>query len=104
MTFPPNSRYHDIEIVRRKLADGIQRAWLARRLPPDPDSLSAIHEHQVADGDRLDNLAALLLGDPELFWQICDANRAMRPEALVEEIGRPLRITLPQGITGGTIV
>ena len=30
--------------------------------------------------DRLDVMAAQYLGDPELFWRICDANGAMRPE------------------------
>lgn len=104
MTFPPNSRYHDVELIRRKLADGVERVWLARRLPPDPDSLVAVQKHRVSDGERLDTIAALLLGDPELYWRICDANRAIRPAALLEEIGRPLRITLPPGMTGGTLV
>ena len=57
-------------------------------------------EHAVVQGDRLDNLAGLYLGDPALFWRLCDANRAMRPEELTETVGRQLRITLPQGVTG----
>jgi len=104
MSFPPNSRYHATEVIRRALSDGIERTWLARRFPPDPDSLAGVQDYRVSDGDRLDNLAAQLLGDPELYWQICDANRAMRPDELLEETGRPLRITLPQGMIGGTIV
>ena len=40
------------------------------------------------------------LGDPEQFWRVCDANRAMRPDELTETIGRRLRITLPEGIPG----
>jgi hypothetical protein len=50
----------------------------------------------------LDNISARApeIGDPELFWRICDANRALRPEALTEEIGRRLRITMPEGIPG----
>jgi hypothetical protein len=54
----------------------------------------------VFQGDRLDNIAALYLGDPEQFWRICDANAAMRPNELTETIGRRLRITLPEGIPG----
>src|SRR4051794_1981692 len=104
MTFPPNSRYHDVELIRRKLADGVERVWLSRRLPPDPDNLVAVQEHRVDEGDRLDTIAAQRLGDPELYWQICDANRALRPAALTEEIGRPLRITLPPGMIGGRLV
>jgi hypothetical protein len=51
-------------------------------------------------GDRLDNLAARYLGDPEQFWRLCDANGAMRPDELVEVIGAVIKITLPQGIAG----
>ena len=51
-------------------------------------------------GERLDNIAAQYMGDPTLFWRLCDANNAMRPEELTETIGRILRITLPQGIPG----
>ena len=50
--------------------------------------------HLVADGDRLDLLAHRYLGDPELFWRICDANRALRPEELTREAGRVLGIPL----------
>lgn len=51
-------------------------------------------------GDRLDNLAAQYLGDPELFWRLCDANSALHPEELTERVGRRLRVTLPEGIPG----
>ncbi len=54
----------------------------------------------VAQGDRLDNIAAKYLGDPEQYWRICDANGAMRPDELIETIGRQLRITLPEGVPG----
>ena len=27
-------------------------------------------------GERLDNVAAQYLGDPTLFWRLCDANNA----------------------------
>ncbi|MFL5804527.1 MAG: hypothetical protein ACJ8CR_22625 [Roseiflexaceae bacterium] len=45
-------------------------------------------------------LPAGYLDDPEQFWRICDANRAMRPDELTETVGRRLRITLPEGIPG----
>jgi len=50
--------------------------------------------------DRLDNIAAHYLGDPEQFWRLADANNAMRPEELTEEVGRRLRVTHPEGMTG----
>ena len=52
----------------------------------------------MCEGDRLDNIAATLIGDAELAWRIADANRAMRPGALTEEQGRRLVITLPEGL------
>ena len=74
--------------------------FLKRRFLPQPESYSLLQEHVVSEGDRLDNLTARYLGDPEQFWRICDANRAMRPDELTETIGRRLRITLPEGIPG----
>ena len=59
---------------------------------------SIIGEHVVTQGERLDHIAARYFGDPELFWRLCDANRAMRPEELTETIGRRLGITLPEGV------
>ena len=50
--------------------------------------------------ERLDNITAKYMDDPEAFWRIADANAAMRPEELTETIGRRLRITLPEGIPG----
>jgi hypothetical protein len=58
-----------------------------------------IHERLVTEGDRLDNIAAQELGDPEQFWRLCDANNAMHPVEL-EEIGRTLMVTLPEGLPG----
>jgi hypothetical protein len=57
-----------------------------------------LQEHRVQQADRLDNIAARYLGDPEQFWRLCDANGVLRPEALIETIGNRIRITLPEGI------
>jgi hypothetical protein len=51
-------------------------------------------------GDRLDNLTAKYLGDPEQFWRLCDANNALQPEELTDTVGRRVRITMPEGIPG----
>ena len=104
LSFPPNSRYHGSATVRRKLADGVERVWLAQRFPPDPDALATAEMHEVRGGERLDNIAAARLGDPEQYWRLCDANRALRPDELTETAGRRLRITLPEGMTGGSLV
>ena len=68
------------------------------RLPGLPPML--LLEHVVTQGERLDNITAQYLDDPEQFWRVCDANRAMCPDELTEEVGRRLRITLPEGIPG----
>jgi hypothetical protein len=98
--FPPSSRYHGIEVARLEAADGTPIAYLRRRFVPPPERFALLQEHVVVQGDRLDNVTASYLGDPELFWQVCDANNALNPDELTEEIGRRLRITLPEGIPG----
>jgi hypothetical protein len=98
--FPPTSRYAGIGIVRTMAPDGREVAYLRRRFVPSPDRLAAVAEHRVEQGDRLDRIAASELGDPELYWRLCDANTAMSPDELTDEVGRRLRITLPEGLPG----
>ena len=98
--FGPNSRYHDTEVAKLEAPDGRIVAYLRRRFVPQPESLALIAEHLVRQGDRLDNVAATYLGDPEQFWRIADANRAMAPEELTDGPGTRLRITLPAGVPG----
>jgi len=96
--FPPTSRYHNIETATFKNAEGKETIYLLRRFVPSPERFALLHEHVVTQGDRLDNITAKYLGDPEQFWRVCDANGAMQPDKLIETIGRRLRITLPEGI------
>ncbi|MEK6321050.1 MAG: LysM domain-containing protein [Acidobacteriota bacterium] len=95
--FPRTSRYYSIEIVKYVRADQREIVYLRRRfLPPSAEAV-IIAEHKVEEGDRLDNVTAKYLGDPEQFWQVCDVNDAMRPDELTEEIGRRLKIPMPTG-------
>jgi hypothetical protein len=98
--FTPTSRYYGIDTATLDLPDGTRIVYLRRRFVPPPDRFQLLQEHAVIQGDRLDNLAGHYLGDPTLFWRLCDANSAMRPEDLTETAGRRLRITLPEGVTG----
>jgi hypothetical protein len=102
LNFPPNSRYQTVETTTLETATGKTIVYLRRRFVPPPDRLALLGEHRVQAEDRLDNLAARYLGDPELFWRICDGNNAMRPDDLTATPGRTLRITLPEGIPGMT--
>jgi hypothetical protein len=99
-SFPPNSRYQGSTILAFTTPEGKTIAYLSRRIVPQPDRFALLQEYPVRQGDRLDNVAARFLGDPEQFWRLCDANGAMRPDELTETIGRRLRITLPEGIPG----
>jgi len=96
--FPPNSRYHGVAIATASGPGGRTVVYLRRRFVPPPERFVVLQEHTVAQGDRLDNLAARYLGDPEQFWRLCDANAAIRPQELTETIGRQIRITLPEGM------
>lgn len=100
MLFPPTSRYYNIETATVESNDGKTVVYLKRRFVPPPERFTLLQEHLVVQGDRLDNITARYLNDPEQFWRICDANGAMRPEELTETVGRRLRITLPEGIPG----
>lgn len=98
--FPPNSRYADTPVALHERADGTPVAYLRRRLVPQPERFATLQWHVCMEHERLDNIAARRLGDPTLFWRLCDANRALRPSELTATIGRRLRITLPEGIPG----
>jgi hypothetical protein len=98
--FPITSRYNGVETTEIETADGSTVVYLKRRFIPSPDRFDLLHEHEVTEGDRLDRITTLHLGDPEQYWRICDANNAMRPDDLTKEIARRLRITLPEGIPG----
>ncbi|HNB51770.1 MAG TPA: LysM domain-containing protein [Anaerolineales bacterium] len=97
--FPITSRYYRLETATLVMPDGKTVTYLRRRFLPPAKNFSLLKEHTVVEGERLDHIAAQNLGDPEQFWRLCDANNAMRPEDLLE-IGKKLRITLPEGIPG----
>lgn len=98
--FAPNSRYYTTAISTFLMSDGRMIPYLKRRFVPAPERFATVGEHIVVSGDRLDLLAATQLGDPELYWQLCDANVGVRPDELTETVGRRLRITLPEGVMG----
>lgn len=98
--FPVTSRYYGVATATIETLDKKTVVYLRRRFLPSRGRFELIQEHTVVQGDRLDNITATYLGDPEQFWRIADANGAMSPDELTEEIGRKLRITNPEGILG----
>lgn len=98
--FPANSRYHSVPTAQLAQPDGRTITYVRRRFVPQPDSLVLLRLHHVQEGDRLDNIAASLLGDPELFWRIVDGNPVLRPDELTETVGTTIRITQPDPAKG----
>jgi nucleoid-associated protein YgaU len=103
VTFPTDSRYYGSATLSHNAPGGQAITYLDRRFVPQPGAanFATVAKHTVKQGDRLDLIAAKYLGDPLLFWLVCDANGAVRPEDLVETPGTVLNITMPQGIPGG---
>jgi hypothetical protein len=95
--FAPNSRYYGSETAVLTRDDGTPVAYVRRRFCPPPERFTTLVEHSVKQGERLDNITAQYLGDPEVFWRVADANNVIAPTEL-EEVGRTVRITLPAGI------
>ena len=99
--FEPSSRYYNIETAKMTVGNngGEPRvvSYKRRRIIAPGETMTTLVEHTVVQGDRLDNLAARYVGDPEQFWRICDANDVLRPEELTEEIGRIIKIGLAEG-------
>ncbi len=91
-----NSRYYYLATVTYDDGSGQRFAYKQRRFLPQGYDLPLLVEVTVADGDRLDLIAARTLGDPLQFWQVADANNAMNPFDLTGEIGLPLRVPQPQ--------
>lgn len=100
-TFEPTSRYYGKQLTSSVTVDGEAIIHTTRRFIPPPENFSLLQFHFVESGDRLDNIAHRYIGDAEQYWKLCDANRADKPDDLVEEVGSAVRITLPEGTPGG---
>jgi len=94
--FPATSRYRDIGTAKYQRRNGEEVVYLRRRFLPPISEGRPEREHVVAQGERLDNVTARYLDNPELFWRLADVNGAMHPAELTAEIGRRLRIPLFQ--------
>ena len=87
--FFPGSRYANAGIIKVTRADGTVVA--VTKLPlPVQSPLQGFHRR--LDGQRLDLIASHYFKDATAFWQLCDANNAMVPDALAAHslIGIPV--------------
>jgi len=92
----PNSRYYHLQTATHRFADGRQATYLLRRFLPRTDTLPLLTEVTVTDGDRIDMIATRVLGDPEQFWRIADANGVLNPFDLTRQPGAVLKVAVPQ--------
>ena len=100
-TFPPTSRYADVGVDAFDPGNAQPSVpFLRRRLCPRAERFALLYEVRVVEGDRRDVLGARHVGDAELWWRLVDANGIVDPRDLTDPIGRPLRITLPEGVPG----
>ena len=77
--FFPGSRYETIGTYTVTLPNG--KTVRATKLPhPRPTRLLGYHRR--LEGQRLDLIANRYLKDATAFWQLCDANDAILPDAL----------------------
>jgi hypothetical protein len=104
VNFPTDSRYYRSATLQYTAPDGTLITYLARRFVPAPGAANyaTVATHTVVQGDRLDLIAAKYLGDPLMFWLLCDANGALRPGDLTVTPGTTIAITMPQGVPGGS--
>ncbi len=91
--FFKGSRYENVKNALFTAVDG--RVIQYKRIRFIPET-AAIQRHTVGQGERLDLISHRYFKDPLLFWRICDANKAMPPDELVEEAGR--RILIPPAL------
>jgi nucleoid-associated protein YgaU len=102
--FTATSRYANSQVKKLTTDEGETIVYIERRILPPllfDSSLSNVQEMIVSVGDRLDNISFRFLGDPELYWRICDVNDSLFPLDLTNEPGRAIRIPIP-GLTVST--
>ncbi len=98
--FEPSSRYYGLPIRSRTLPDGTVQSFVSRRIIPALERYQAADRYRTLGGDRIDFVAAATLGDPELYWRICDANGDADPANAASPVGRLLVIPLPLEVAG----
>jgi hypothetical protein len=99
-SFGPESRYYGAAVLSRTDSDGTQHNFVARRFIPPVGAFGVLQRYRVQQGDRIDAIAASLVGNPLSYWQICDANLASDPNDVTATPGSFIVITLPAGVPG----
>jgi hypothetical protein len=91
--FTTRSRYSSVVNATYQRPDGRTVTYKVLRITPDT---TAIQNHSVVQGDRLDLIAFQQYGDSEQFWRICDGNETITPDDLTDQVGASIRIPMVQ--------
>lgn len=91
----PKGRYASLKPITIRFPDGRTDACLPRRFLPLEPAVQAQGEFMVPMRERVDQLAARVLGSADHGWMLADANEAMRLEELEDCAGRTLRVPGP---------
>jgi hypothetical protein len=100
-SYGPESRYYGLPLLSCATPGGGQVSYVSRRFIPPPGAFAQLQLYRVQQGDRVDVVAASLLGNPLSYWQLCDANLAVQPTDVTAEPGAFIVIPLPVGVPGG---
>jgi hypothetical protein len=98
--FDRDSRYYGLPLLATTDARGEPVQYVSRRFIPAPQQMAVLQRYRVQQGDRIDVLAAALIGTPLSYWQICDANLAVDPTDVTAQPGTFIAIMLPPGVPG----
>ena len=93
--FDPKSRYANLKRMTITTKEGLTIQYVSRRFLPQGEHIQIVQQVSVITDDRIDLVTSRAMGDPELFWRICDANNAMHPLDLTQQPGRVLLIPSP---------
>ena len=99
-SYGPESRYYGLPLLTQTTPAGAQISYVSRRFIPPPEDFALLQRYRVRQGDRIDVVAASILGNPLSYWQICDANLALEPDDITAAPGAFIVITLPAGVPG----
>ena len=91
--FFKGSRYENVPNTTYVDAGGREIHYKTTRFIADTPAVTG---YRVVAGERLDHIAWRHFRDPERFWRICDANRALWPDDLLE-LEAILRIPASEG-------
>lgn len=88
--FFPGSRYEKVGTYQISRPDG---TLITVTKIPLPSNRPLLGYHRRQEGQRLDLIAYAYLKDATTFWQLCDANNAIVPDALASRdlIGIPAK-------------